>query len=67
MGPLFVLFFWLIVGVIALSIYGLLHLLGKRSPVALQLKTVMPAAVAAIVIALAILVILNFFRIIFSQ
>lgn len=63
MGPLFVLFTWLILGVIALSVYGVLYLLGKRSPVALQLWKVMPAALAAMVIPLAILVLFNFFRI----
>ena len=67
MGPLFVLFTWLILGVIALSAYGALYLLGKRSPVALQLWKVMPAAVAAFVIPLAILVLLNFLRIIFFE
>ena len=67
MGPLFVFFFWMIIGAIVLSAYGVLHILGKRSPVALQLKKVMPAFIGAIVIPLAILVIINFLRIIFFE
>jgi hypothetical protein len=67
MGPLFVLFTWMILGAIAVSIYGSLHLLGKRSPVALQLKKVMPSFVGAIVTTLAILVIINFLRIIIFE
>lgn len=67
MGPLFVLFTWMIIGLIVIAANGVLHVLAKRSPVALQLKQVMPAFVGAIVVTLAVLVLLNFFRIVFSE
>jgi len=67
MGPLFVLFTWGIIGIILLAGYLALHYLGKRSPVALQLKKVMPAFVVAIIIPLAILVVINFVRIFFFK
>ncbi len=67
MGPLFVFFTWMIVGIIVLSIYFVLHLLGKKSPVALQLKRVMPAFVLAIFAPLAILAIINILKIIFFE
>ena len=67
MGPLFVIFTWMFIGVIVLIFYSALHVAGKRSPVALQLKKIMPAFIAASVIPLAILALLNFCRIIFKE
>lgn len=67
MGPLFVLFTCMIIGVIVLMANFALQVLAKRSPVALQLKKVMPAFVGAIVLTLAILALLNFFRIVFFE
>jgi hypothetical protein len=67
MGPLFVLFAWMIVGIIVLSIYFVLHFIGKKSPVALQLKSVMPAFVLAIFVPLAILAIINILKIVFFE
>ncbi len=67
MGPLFVLFIWMIIGIIILSIYVGLHFIGKKSPVALQLKRVMPAFVLAIFVPLAILAFINILKIIFFE
>ena len=58
MGPLFVLLGWLIIGLLAGAGYLALGLLGRKSPVAAQLKQVMPAFAVAVVGTLALLVML---------
>lgn len=67
LGPLFVAFGWAIIATALLIVYLLLHILSRRSPVAAQLKKVMPAFVAAIAIALAIAVVINLLRIFIFQ
>lgn len=67
MGPLFVLITWILIGMIVLSGYIALHLLGKKSPVALQLKRVAPAFILAIFVPLAILAFINTLKIIFFE
>lgn len=67
LGPVFVVFGWATIAAALLIVYLLLHLLSRRSPIAAQLKKVLPAFVAAMAIAVAIAVVINLLRIFIFQ
>lgn len=74
MGPVFVILGWLIiaiafVGAVAIA-YLILHALSRRSPVAAQLKKVLPSFVAAIALTMALIAligVINLLRVVFLQ
>lgn len=53
---------WAAVGVLIVSFYLLLRLLGRRYPAAAAVSKVLPVAVAAVAVPVALLVVINFAR-----